>query len=463
MSAATKLPYYDASKVREKASGRWLEILAYLAYDQLGEAIQKPKKHHTCPIHGTTNKSGKGDGFKFFKDVVDSGGGVCNTCGPFPDGFLLLQEVKGWDFKTTLAHVAEFVGVKSEQEEREAKKASRSTTYKPATSNPQPTTPGQPGDVVPISSQVSQDNISNDPVEAVIDNHIADQGKGEIAAQNAQPEASRFAPTAERMAEIKKLQEQIAKRQVQASAEAQERIDRIWRESIPLNNGIPGPLYKYLQKRAVLLRLEVLLEGDSIRFHRELPYYEEDDDGKVIVVGKFPAMIAAIRDLKGNIITLHRTYLTPRGAKAKVECPRKMMAVPDDKTVTGCAIQLGGFPTDGVMGVAEGYETAASPLRVYGIPTWSCVSASILEQFEPPKGVHTVIGWEDKDLSLRGQVAMQALKVNLEEKGIRFIRMPIRRKIPTGAKSIDWNDVLVKEGIIGMPAYNQLMKVIQGG
>jgi hypothetical protein len=438
MSAATKLPYYDASKVREKASGRWLEIFAYLAYEEFGEAIQKPKKHHTCPIHGTSNKSGKGDGFKFFKDVVDSGGGVCNTCGPFPDGFRLLQEVKGWDFRTTLAHVAEFVGVKSEQEEREAKKSSRSSTSKPAPTQSQSTTASQSGGVVPISPQVNQ---VEPPAHDV----------------------SKFAPTPERMEEIKKLQEQIAKRQAQASAEAQEQIDRIWRESIPLNNGIPGPLYKYLQKRAVLLRLEVLLEGDNIRFHRELPYYDEDDDGKVIVVGKFPAMIAAIRDLKGNIITLHRTYLTPRGAKANVECPRKMMAVPDDKTVTGCAIQLGGFPTDGVIGVAEGYETAASPLRVYGIPTWSCVSASILEQFEPPKGVHTVIGWEDKDRSLRGELAMQALKVNLEEKGIRFIRMPIRRKIPTGAKSIDWNDVLVKEGIIGMPAYNQLMKVIQGG
>lgn len=438
MSAATKLPYYDASKVREKASGRWLEILAYLAYDQLGEAIQKPKKHHTCPIHGTTSKKGKGDGFKFFKDVVDSGGGVCNTCGPFPDGFRLLQEIKGWDFRTTLSHVAEFVGVKSEQEEREAKKSSRQNSSKTATPQSQATTASQPGDVVSISPQVNQEELSTHDV-------------------------SKFAPTPERMEEIKKLQQQIAKRQAQASAEAQEQINRIWRESIPLNNGIPGPLYKYLNKRAVLLRLEVLLEGDSIRFHRELPYYEEDDDGKVVVVGKFPAMIAAIRDLEGNIITLHRTYLTPRGAKANVECPRKMMAVPDDKTVTGCAIQLGGFPTEGVMGVAEGYETSASPLRVYGIPTWSCVSASILEQFEPPKGVHTVIGWEDKDRSLRGQVAMQALKVKLEEKGIRFIRMPIRRKIPTGAKSIDWNDVLVKEGIIGMPAYNQLMKVIQGG
>ena len=438
MSAATKLPYYDASKVREKASGRWLEILSYLAYDQLGDAIQKPKKHHTCPIHGTSNKNGKGDGFKFFKDVVDSGGGVCNSCGPFPDGFRLLQEVKGWGFRTTLAHVAEFVGVKSEQEEREVKKASGKSTSKPAPSQSQPTIASQLGDVVPILPQVIEEEPSTHDV-------------------------SKFAPTPERMAEIKKLQEQIAKRQAQASTEAQGKIDRIWRESIPLNNGIPGPLYKYLQKRAVLLRLEVLLESDSIRFHRELPYYEEDENGKMIVVGKFPAMIAAIRDLKGNIITLHRTYLTPRGAKASVECPRKMMAVPDDKTVTGCAIQLGGFPTDGVLGVAEGYETSASPLRVYGIPTWSCVSASILEQFEPPKVVHTVIGWEDKDRSLRGQVAMQALKVNLEEKGIRFIRMPIRRKIPNGAKSIDWNDVLVKEGIIGMPAYNQLKKVIQGG
>lgn len=431
MSALKKLPYYDASKVRENASGRWLEILGYLAYDQLGAAIQKPKKHHTCPIHGTSSANGKGDGFKFYNDVVETGGGVCNSCGAFHDGFKLLQEVKGWNFRDTLANVAEYLRVPSE-----------SDLYKSATQSPSPqklpasvpSAEGTQSDVVSIATNLKE-----------------------------QEEPKSFAATPERMLEIKAIQERLAKKQAVDSKEAQERIDRTWRESIPLNNGIPKPLFKYFESRGILLRIEALLKGDNIRFHRELPYYEEDDAGKMCLVGKYPAMIAAIRNLDGKIMTLHRTYLTKTGKKAKVECPRKMMTVPDNKKVTGAAIQLGGLPQDGVLGVAEGYETAASPMRVYGIPTWSCVSASILEMFEPPKGVHTIIGWEDKDRSLRGEIAMQILKDRLTEKGIRFIRMPIRRAIPASRKSIDWNDVLVQEGIIGMPVYKQLMKVIKEG
>lgn len=435
------LPYYDLDKVTERASGHWLEIYEVLASDQLGEIISKPTKHHTCPLHGTGKKSGKGDGFRFFKDVVETGGAICNTCGSYPGGISLLQALKKWEFRETLGHVAEFLGVEPEPSYRNVRQ-----------------------DVVKPTKTVSLAVVPGQPKEAHSDVAFIGPLPGPIPAEvvSPEPEASKYLPTAERMAEISALQEQLSKRAAQDSTESRGNILRVWRESVPLNNGIPNPLFKYLKRRAVLLGLGVLLEGDNIRFHRELPYYEENDDGGLSLIGNFPAMIAAIRDLDGKIITLHRTYLTNRGTKAKVECPRKMMPVPGDVTVTGSAIQLGGHPENGVLGVAEGFETAASPLKVYGIPTWSCVSGSILGFFDPPEGVHTLIGWEDKDHSLAGEVAMTALKDRMAEKGVRFIRVPIRRKIPSGHKSIDWNDVLVKEGMLGMPAYHQLMKVIGG-
>lgn len=52
MSAATKLPFYDCSLVGERAAGRWLYIHAYLAHAELEDALQYPKKRHTCPLHG---------------------------------------------------------------------------------------------------------------------------------------------------------------------------------------------------------------------------------------------------------------------------------------------------------------------------------------------------------------------------------------------------------------------------
>ncbi|MBO0217089.1 DNA primase, partial [Vibrio sp. Vb2880] len=88
-------------------------------------------------------------------------------------------------------------------------------------------------------------------------------------------------------------------------------------------------------------------------------------------------------DAKGNLVTLHRTYLTKSGKKAKVECAKKMMPVPDGLSVTGGAVRLG-MPTEGVLGLAEGLETALSGFRATHIPTWSTVNATLLENFEVP-------------------------------------------------------------------------------
>jgi len=228
-----------------------------------------------------------------------------------------------------------------------------------------------------------------------------------------------------------------------------------------LDGGLPQPLLRYLKHRFILLRMNILRNGDSLRFHHSLPYYQEDDEGNNVLVGKFPAIIAAIKDLEGNIITLHRTYLTPTGYKATVESARKMMTLPADKTVTGHAIQLGGRPVDGVLGVAEGLETALSVIKCYGIPTWSAVSATILANFEPPEGVHTLIIWADRDRSLTGQKVAQALKNKMEEKGINtYIMIPMR---PIMGKSVDWNNVLIKAGIMGLPPIRVINNIINKG
>lgn len=69
------------------AAGRWLEILSSLA-PELSDAISKfnPRSpgHVACPCHGGSN------GFRLFRDAEETGGGICNTCGPFPNGFMLL-------------------------------------------------------------------------------------------------------------------------------------------------------------------------------------------------------------------------------------------------------------------------------------------------------------------------------------------------------------------------------------
>lgn len=79
-------------------AGLWLDCLKELAPD-LEDAVDEAGEHVPCPFHG-----GK-DGFRLFDDAEDTGGGICNTCGSFPDGFALLMEANGWDFPKALREV----------------------------------------------------------------------------------------------------------------------------------------------------------------------------------------------------------------------------------------------------------------------------------------------------------------------------------------------------------------------
>jgi phage/plasmid primase-like uncharacterized protein len=51
-------------------------------------------------VHGGT------DGFRLFRNVGETGGGICNTCGAFSDGFALLMWMNGWRFVDALRAVA---------------------------------------------------------------------------------------------------------------------------------------------------------------------------------------------------------------------------------------------------------------------------------------------------------------------------------------------------------------------
>ena len=94
---------YDVVAVRQEARDQWDMILSHLA-PEIEPALSRPGRHIPCPVHG-----GK-DGFRVFKDVHETGGGICNTCGSFSDGFALLMWLHQWDFVTTLKAVGDFLG-----------------------------------------------------------------------------------------------------------------------------------------------------------------------------------------------------------------------------------------------------------------------------------------------------------------------------------------------------------------
>ncbi|WP_197495934.1 DUF7146 domain-containing protein [Acidihalobacter yilgarnensis] len=91
---------YRHVPIGERAAGRWPDIFAALAPD-LGPALGKYGKHVSCPIHGGR------DGFRLYADPRRSlyGQAVCNTCGSFINGFVLLSALYGWSISETYQRV----------------------------------------------------------------------------------------------------------------------------------------------------------------------------------------------------------------------------------------------------------------------------------------------------------------------------------------------------------------------
>lgn len=143
-------------------------------------------------------------------------------------------------------------------------------------------------------------------------------------------------------------------------------------------------------------------------------------------------MIAKVTDPSGNGIQLHKTLFNSNGAKIG----RKMMRAP---MPPGSAIRLH-EPVKGVLGIAEGIETALSASKLYNCPVWALINANNLEKWVPPKDVQHIMIFGDNDLSYTGQASAYALAKKLVATGEYTVDV----LIPTRA-GWDWNDVL-KQG-----------------
>lgn len=180
-------------------------------------------------------------------------------------------------------------------------------------------------------------------------------------------------------------------------AKLREQAKRAWASAQPLTD---DPATAYLRSRAIDLPTwpKALRYADGIMF----------------------AKIITATDVA---INLHRTFL-PNG-------PKKFMAgvVPN-----GSAIRL--MSHIGVLGIAEGVETALSAYLLFGIPCWAMCHAQGIQNFSPPDGVRAICIFGDNDASATGQAAAYAAAKRLRAKGLS-----VDVKIPDAADT-DWNDVL---------------------
>lgn len=263
---------------------------------------------------------------------------------------------------------------------------------------------------------------------------------------------------------LRQLQEQAAKAEAAAKAQHLQElaknkaaIERQLKNCVSLFSGQADEVWRYLENRGLgMLKNAPKSLFKDLSYCPRYPYYE---DGKL--VGYFGALVSKVRNGKGELWSLHRTFLMG-GKKAPVSCAKKLMSPAFDADGASRFIKLGEVPEHGVIGIAEGIETALSAYVGMRVPVWSAVSASLLEEFLPPAGVKAVLIFADLDANGVGQQAARKLQAKLRaNNGIKSFVVVPKSPIPEGSKGIDWNDELRTKGVFAFPEPFSTMQFIQ--
>lgn len=232
-------------------------------------------------------------------------------------------------------------------------------------------------------------------------------------------------------------------------------LRNVWVNSLTLDHPNAQLARKYLANRGLdVNRLNLVGLSKTMRLHRHLALWQDNQ-----FLGYFPAIISLVTYDNGEAATIHRTFLDRHGnqlseAKGIKVKAKKLMSRCSNKRLTGGAIRLG-KPENGVLNVCEGIETALSVMIAKRQAVWPCISSTILATFEPPKGVTHINVWADKDREKNGHCAGydDAVKLfeRMSKKGVVTNILLPDDDIPDDSKSVDWNDVLVTQGISAFP------------
>jgi len=170
----------------------------------------------------------------------------------------------------------------------------------------------------------------------------------------------------------------------------------------------------YLVNRGITVKPDVW-------YHPSMIYFNEGN--KTFHYG----MLGVVSSAEGEAIAAHRTYLTKDGQKANVPEVKKMTSA--IKSISGGAIRL--FKHNGVLGIAEGIETACAATQIFGIPTWAAICANGMEKFIVPEGVTELHIFADNDMNGTGQKAADVLSKRYKDISV----IHVAEKINT-----DWAD-----------------------
>jgi hypothetical protein len=186
------------------------------------------------------------------------------------------------------------------------------------------------------------------------------------------------------------------------------------RRLFAMSRPITGTLVEaYLRKRGITS----FRDTASLRFHPHC-YYRPDACSPTEI---WPAIIAAVTDLEGQITGAHRTWLDPSGEhKAPIDTPRRAMG-----HLLGNAVRFG--MAHDVLAAGEGIETMLS-LRM-GLPTMPMVaalSAGHLGALRLPASLRRLYIARDDDPA--GEAALERLGERAQADGVEAITLSSRHE-----------------------------------
>ena len=435
---------YDKGEVLKAANGRWKSIFLALA-PSLKDAVsmneKNPGRHVPCPVHGGV------DGFRLFPHYQNTGSCICNSCGGRNNGFETLMWVNGWRFNECVNAVGAFL----------ASGVPESVTDSCTKSLARPVK-GQTGrliaegkliafgmchyaghDVFSIQLDVESESkiFYGTDLKRALDESAAALGDAiQLYSKGYRRFRSQDGKTTFRQTfwHIIKTDD--------SSSKKRRSIERLWELSKEIDLETDTPLTNYLEKRHIKAALQSVTGGESLRYMPTAFYPGAAGSNQE----SYPALIARVVDVNNQLVTLHRTFLSPSGnGKADVSNPKLLMSLPEGESVCGCSIRLGEIGQNGVLCLAEGIETAMSVIVQTGFPCWACLSANVLKTFVPPPEAKTIFIFVDKDASEVGQKAGYELKQRLKRLNIVCAVMEITTPIPEDSKGLDWNDVLIQK------------------
>ncbi|MGJ5029090.1 DUF927 domain-containing protein [Bradyrhizobium sp. HKCCYLS2038] len=167
---------------------------------------------------------------------------------------------------------------------------------------------------------------------------------------------------------------------------------------------------------------------EDLLFHPDLTHFQTR--------AGYPALVAIVRDVAGEPVGLHRTWLDPVApAKAALDTPKKSIG-----TIRGGAIRL--FPAASFVVIAEGIETALAIRTARpDLPVWAAIAAGHLAECQLPPKIGEVLIAADHDANGAGLKAADRLAERLVGEGRRvWIALPPQA-------DTDFADVLATGGV----------------